>query len=169
LRDLAAGLQRFRAARADRDIDTLPSQGKGDRLADPRTRPGDQCLLSVHLDAGCEQFEVFQSVFDPDKPGILGAGRFANIGIPYPEVMGPFVGTVEVVCGSLIILGLFTRLAAIPLIVIMVVAIVSTKLPIWAGHDIWIFHMPKLARYSFGAWRMKRATISSCCSDRSIS
>jgi uncharacterized membrane protein YphA (DoxX/SURF4 family) len=80
---------------------------------------------------------------------ILGAGRFANIGIPYPEVMGPFVNTVEVVCGTLVILGLLTRLAAIPLIVIMLVAIVSTKLPIWAGHDIWIFHMPKLARYGF--------------------
>jgi uncharacterized membrane protein YphA (DoxX/SURF4 family) len=85
-------------------------------------------------------------------PEILGAGRFANIGIPYPEVMGPFVGTVEIVCGALIILGLLTRLAAIPLIVIMVVAIVSTKLPMWAGHDIWIFHMPKLARYGF--WSM---------------
>src|SRR5215471_18723303 len=80
-------------------------------------------------------------------PGILGSGRFANIGIPFPEVMGPFVGTVEIVCGALIILGLFTRLAAIPLIAIMVVAITSTKLPIWAGHDIWIFHMPKLARH----------------------
>jgi putative oxidoreductase len=85
-------------------------------------------------------------------PEILGAGRFANIGIPYPEVMGPFVGTVEILCGSLIILGLLTRLAAIPLIFIMVVAIVSTKLPMWAGHDIWIFHMPKLARYGF--WSM---------------
>jgi uncharacterized membrane protein YphA (DoxX/SURF4 family) len=85
-------------------------------------------------------------------PEILGAGRFANIGIPYPEVMGPFVGTVEVVCGTLVILGLLTRLAAVPLIVIMVVAIVSTKLPIWAGHDIWIFHTPKLARYGF--WSM---------------
>jgi uncharacterized membrane protein YphA (DoxX/SURF4 family) len=69
-----------------------------------------------------------------------------------PGIDGPFVGTVELVCGALIILGLFTRLAAIPLIVIMVVAIVSTKLPIWAGHDIWIFHMPKLARYGF--WSM---------------
>jgi hypothetical protein len=49
-------------------------------------------------------------------------------------------------------LGLLTRLAAIPLIVIMSVAIVSTKLPIWAGQDIWIFHMPKLARYGF--WSM---------------
>jgi len=85
-------------------------------------------------------------------PEIVGAGRFANIGIPYPEVMGPFVGSVEVVCGTLIILGLLTRLAAIPIIIIMVVAIVSTKLPIWAGHDIWIFHMPKLARYGF--WSM---------------
>ena len=70
-------------------------------------------------------------------PEVLGAGRFANIGIPFPEVMGAFVGTVEIVCGALIILGLFTRLAAIPLIFIMVVAITSTKLPIWAGHDIW--------------------------------
>jgi putative oxidoreductase len=97
-------------------------------------------------------------VFFPEEiqklafPDILGAGRFANIGIPYPEVMGPFAGTVEVVCGTLIIRGLLTRLAAVPLIVIRVVAIVSTKLPIWAGHDIWIFHMPKLARYGF--WSM---------------
>jgi putative oxidoreductase len=56
------------------------------------------------------------------------------------------------VCGTLVIFGLLTRLAAIPLIVIMVVAIVSTKLPMWAGHDIWIFHMPKIARY--GYWSM---------------
>ena len=70
----------------------------------------------------------------------------------YRPSMGPFVGTVEIVCGTLIILGLFTRLAAIPLIAIMLVAITSTKLPIWAGHDIWIFHMPKIARYGF--WSM---------------
>jgi putative oxidoreductase len=85
-------------------------------------------------------------------PEILGAGRFAHIGIPYPELMGPFVGAVEVVCGTLIIVGLLTRLAAIPLIVIMVVAIVSTKVPILLGHDHWIFHVPKLPRYGF--WSM---------------
>ena len=83
---------------------------------------------------------------------ILGAGRFANIGIPYPEVMGPFVGVVEIVCGALIILGLLTRLAAVPLIVIMIVAIVSTKVPILLGHDFWIFHVAKLPRYGF--WSM---------------
>jgi putative oxidoreductase len=85
-------------------------------------------------------------------PEILGAGRFANIGIPFPELMGPFVGVVEITCGVLIIFGFLTRLAAIPLIIIMVVAIASTKLPIWAGHDLWIFHAPKIARYGF--WSM---------------
>ncbi len=82
-------------------------------------------------------------------PDILGAGRFANIGIPYPNLMGPFVGVVETTCGALIILGLFTRLASIPLIVIMIVAIVSTKIPILLGHDLWIFHLPKISRYGF--------------------
>jgi uncharacterized membrane protein YphA (DoxX/SURF4 family) len=85
-------------------------------------------------------------------PGILGAGRFANIGVPFPELTGPFVGVVETICGALIILGLFTRLAAIPLIVIMIVAIVSTKVPILLGQDFWIFHLPKMARYGF--WSM---------------
>jgi len=85
-------------------------------------------------------------------PDILGAGRFAHIGIPYPELMGPFVGVVEIICGALIILGLFTRLAAIPLIIVMIVAIVSTKVPILLGHDFWIFHLPKLPRYGF--WSM---------------
>ncbi len=85
-------------------------------------------------------------------PDILGAGRFAHIGIPYPGVMAPLVGVVETLCGSLIILGLLTRLASVPLIVIMVVAIVSTKIPMLLGHDFWIFHVPKLPRYGF--WSM---------------
>jgi uncharacterized membrane protein YphA (DoxX/SURF4 family) len=84
-------------------------------------------------------------------PAILGAGRFANIGIPYPEFMAPFVGVVEMLCGALIVVGLFTRLAAIPLIVIMLVAIVSTKIPILLGHDFWIFHVAKLPRYGLGS------------------
>jgi len=54
--------------------------------------------------------------------------------------MGPFVGVVEIVCGTLIILGLLTRLAAIPLIVI-IVALISTKLPILLGHDVSRFHL----------------------------
>lgn len=83
---------------------------------------------------------------------ILGAGRFAHIGIPFPNVMGPFVGIVETLCGALVVIGLLTRLAAIPLIVIMIVAILSTKVPILLGHDFWIFHVPRLPRYGF--WSM---------------
>ncbi|MBK8482413.1 MAG: DoxX family protein [Proteobacteria bacterium] len=81
-----------------------------------------------------------------------GAGRFARIGIPAPEFMGPFVGVVEIVCGTLIILGLATRLAAIPLIIDMLVALASTKLPILLGHGYWIFahtFAPKAGFWAF--------------------
>lgn len=81
-----------------------------------------------------------------------GSGRFAKIGIPAPEVMGPFVGVVEVVCGALVLLGLFTRLAAVPLIANMLVAIASTKVPILVGHGYWIFahtFAPKVGFWSF--------------------
>jgi len=85
-------------------------------------------------------------------PGILGAGRFARIGIPSPEVLGPFVGVIEILCGALIIVGLATRLAALPLVIIMLVAIVSTKVPILLGRDAWIFHVQQMSRY--GLWSM---------------
>jgi uncharacterized membrane protein YphA (DoxX/SURF4 family) len=74
-------------------------------------------------------------------PGETGAGRFAKIGIPSPEVMGPFVGVVEIVCGSLILVGFLTRLAAIPLIINILVAILSTKIPILLGHGFWGFSL----------------------------
>jgi putative oxidoreductase len=85
-------------------------------------------------------------------PGDLGAGRFERIGIPAPEVMGPFVGVVEITCGALLMLGLFTRLAAIPLIGVMMVALVSTKLPILLGQGFWGFSLRDLDRYGF--WSM---------------
>ena len=82
-------------------------------------------------------------------PELLGAGRFTRIGIPFPDLMGPFVGVVEIVCGVLIVVGFLTRLATIPLIITMVVAIISTKIPILLGHEFWIFHLPKFDRYGF--------------------
>lgn len=70
-------------------------------------------------------------------PAELGAGRFAKIGLPSPEILGPFVGAFEIVCGSLVLLGLATRLAAVPLITIMLVAIASTKVPILVKRGLW--------------------------------
>lgn len=85
-------------------------------------------------------------------PAELGAGRFARIGIPAAELMGPFVGVVETVCGSLILLGLFTRPAALLLVIDMLVAIISTKVPILLGRDFGPFAVRDLDRYGF--WSM---------------
>ncbi|MFN3324346.1 MAG: DoxX family protein [Bryobacteraceae bacterium] len=66
-----------------------------------------------------------------------GAGRFADIGLPVPELLGPFVGGVEIVAGALMIAGLLTRPAAFSLIKIMLVAIATTKLPMLADRAFW--------------------------------
>jgi putative oxidoreductase len=67
----------------------------------------------------------------------LGAGRFAKIGLPSPEFLGSFVGAFEIVCGTLILIGLLTRLASIPLIIIMLVAIATTKTEVLAEKGFW--------------------------------
>jgi uncharacterized membrane protein YphA (DoxX/SURF4 family) len=51
--------------------------------------------------------------------------------------LAPFVGVVEIVCGTLLLLGFATRLAAIPLIIDMIVAIASTKLPMLETQGFW--------------------------------
>ena len=70
-------------------------------------------------------------------PGALGVGRFTKIGIAAPEIMAPFVGVVEIGCGALLLLGLLTRLAAVPLIIDMLVAIATTKIPILLKSGFW--------------------------------
>ena len=62
-----------------------------------------------------------------------GAGRFAKIGLPDPAALATFVSATEIVCGTLLVLGLFTRLTALPLMIDMAVAIVTTKLPLLTG------------------------------------
>lgn len=77
----------------------------------------------------------------------LGSGRFAGIGIPAPEVMGPLVGGVEILCGLLLLLGWKTRYAAVPLIGVMLVALLTTKLPILLGTEVFGFAPRSLPRY----------------------
>lgn len=67
----------------------------------------------------------------------LGVGRFDKIGLPNPEFLGPFVGSCEMICGALVLLGLLTRLAAIPLLCIMLVAMATTKADILADEGFW--------------------------------
>ncbi|MBM3883715.1 MAG: DoxX family protein [Verrucomicrobia bacterium] len=83
---------------------------------------------SVFLSEGIQKF-LF--------PADIGAGRFAKIGLPSPEFLGPFVGSFEIACGILVLLGLLSRLAVIPLLTIMAVALYSTKLPIILKSGFW--------------------------------
>jgi uncharacterized membrane protein YphA (DoxX/SURF4 family) len=70
-------------------------------------------------------------------PADLGVGRFAKIGIPSPAFTASFVGGCEIVCGALILVGFLTRLAVIPLIIDMLVAISTTKIPILLKGGFW--------------------------------
>jgi uncharacterized membrane protein YphA (DoxX/SURF4 family) len=82
-------------------------------------------------------------------PADVGAGRFAKIGFPAPEFVAPLVGSFEVVCGVLVLLGLLTRLAAVPLIAIMLTAIATTKVPILLNQGFW-----KMAHEARTDWSM---------------
>jgi putative oxidoreductase len=82
-------------------------------------------------------------------PAAQAAGRFAKIGISHPDFFGPFVATVETVCGAMLILGLLTRPAAIALFIDISVAILSTKIPVLLGHGLLGFSLMKLDHYGF--------------------
>lgn len=69
--------------------------------------------------------EGIQKFMYPDQ---LGPGRFERIGIPAATFFADLDGVVEIVCGTLVLLGLLTRVAAVPLLIDMVGAIVLTKL-----------------------------------------
>ena len=79
-----------------------------------------------------------------------GPGRFTKLGLPDPGGLAYFVGGVEVVCGALLILGLFVRLAALPLAIDMVVALATTKVPLLfgAGPEP-VSAMPKTGLWAF--------------------
>ncbi len=92
-------------------------------------------IILIRLIVGLVFFsEGIQKFLFPD---ILGVGRFIKIGIPVPQFFAPFVGVVEIVFGLLIVVGLYTRIASIPLIINISVAIITTKIPILFNEGIW--------------------------------
>jgi uncharacterized membrane protein YphA (DoxX/SURF4 family) len=82
-------------------------------------------------------------------PAEVGAGRFEKIGFQAPEVVAAFVACFEIACGLLVLLGLVTRLAVIPLIIVMLVALASTKVPILLDQGFW-----KMAHDARTDWSM---------------
>jgi putative oxidoreductase len=70
-------------------------------------------------------------------PDTLGIGRFIKIGLPMPHLMLHISAVSEIVFGALLIVGLFTRLSTIPLIIDIIVAIVSTKFIMFVQKGFW--------------------------------
>jgi putative oxidoreductase len=70
-------------------------------------------------------------------PESLGVGRFVKIGIPWPHMLAPFVGLVEIACGTLLLIGFLTRLATAPLLIDIAVALYSTKIVGFAKNGFW--------------------------------
>ena len=103
---------------------------------------------SVFLSGGVQKF-LF--------PAALGVGRFTKIGLPSPDVLALAVGSFEVVCGALVIVGLATRLAAIPLLTIISVATWTTKLPMLPTQGFWA--MAHEARTDWCMWLGARVLI----------
>ena len=69
----------------------------------------------------------------------MGVERFTRIGFPHPAFTAHFVGAFEIICGWMVLIGMLTQIAAIPLLVIILTAIVTTKIPelSHAGQGFW--------------------------------
>jgi uncharacterized membrane protein YphA (DoxX/SURF4 family) len=85
-------------------------------------------------------------------PNELGEGRFALIGLPFPHVLAPLVGGIEILGGIAVILNLYAGDAALLLLCVIVTALVSTKVPILLGRPWGPFSLPKTAHYGLLAF-----------------
>ncbi len=134
-----------------------------DRILSTPDRPPAPLLLVRGVAGFVFLLEGILKFVSPDK---LGVGRFVKIGIPSPEVLAPFVGVVEIACGLLIVFGLLTRFAALALIIDMLVAIASTKVPILLHSGFW--DMAHEARLDFAMLASSCVLLTVGAGDHSI-
>ena len=91
-----------------------------------RPTEGPRSILLVRIGVGLIFFtQGILKYIDPN----MGVVRFTRIGFPHPYFTAHFVGTFEVLCGLLLVLGLWTRLVSIPLLIVITTAIATTKVP----------------------------------------
>jgi putative oxidoreductase len=91
---------------------------------------------------------IFEGILKYKLLEWLGPGRFTEIGFNHAYFWAYFTGAFEILCGSLILFGLFTRLASIPLLIIMIVAFFTVKLPLFATRGFWTFIHEDTTDYS---------------------
>jgi putative oxidoreductase len=97
-------------------------------LSPPVNGPAATAIVRVMVGAVFLSEGVIKFVFANQ-----GVGRFTKLGFPAPAFTASFVGGLEIVGGCLLIAGLLTRAIAIPFIIEMVVAILSTKVSLFLG------------------------------------
>ena len=113
-------------------------------LYQPATGPAS--LLLIRLAAGLIFFT--QGILKFTDPN-MGVGRFTRIGFSHPGFTAHFVGSFEIVCGALVLAGLWTRAASLPLLIIISTAIATTKLPELARPNQGLWYMVSDARTDF--------------------
>src|ERR1700684_335402 len=91
---------------------------------------GESTILIIRLMAGTVFFweGILKFVYVNQ-----GVGRFTKLGMPFPQFTAGFVGWLEIVGGLMLLFGLMTRLIAVPFIIEMIVAILSTKISLYLG------------------------------------
>lgn len=87
---------------------------------------GPASVVLIRLAVGLIFFTQCILKYTDPKMGVLS---FARIGFPHPYFTAHFVGTFEIVCGFLVLIGLLTSLAAIPLLIVISTAITTRKSP----------------------------------------
>jgi putative oxidoreductase len=107
---------------------------------------GPASILLIRLAVGLVFFT--QGILKFTDPN-MGVVRFARIGFSNPEFTAHFVGGFEIVCGLLVLLGLWTRAAAVPLFVVITTAIVTTKVPELFRANQGLWYMVSDARTDF--------------------
>ncbi|HUB30352.1 MAG TPA: DoxX family protein [Terracidiphilus sp.] len=86
------------------------------------------------------------------QPGDLGSGRFAHIGLPYPHLLAPLVAIVEILAGAAMMIGVYAGDAAVLLMIVILTAIFTTKVPILIGRHFGRFEPPHLSHYGLLAF-----------------
>ena len=81
------------------------------------------------------------------RPEELGAGRFAEIGLPYAAHLAPLVGGIEIGGGLAILLNFYAGDAALALLAVILTALIATKFPILLGRPLGPFPLEKLNHY----------------------
>jgi uncharacterized membrane protein YphA (DoxX/SURF4 family) len=92
---------------------------------------------------------LFEGILKFVRPGELGAGRFEHIGLPLSGLLAPLVAVVEIVSGAALVLGVYAGDAALMLFLVIMAAIITTKIPILLGHSLWRFPAAPLSHYGF--------------------